>query len=135
MRAFFCLFLAFATLGIVASDTPKSTRWISKTFIGGSRCAAQGSEAAFVPPGFAPEVQRLQKLGITVLRAYFRDHAVCEACHCPRYRRELLFEIPAVDVPRHNDAGYNVVTPPESAELLEYERSKVYRPPSDTPEQ
>lgn len=70
-----------------------------------------------------------------MIQAFYRDLPTCQACGaCPTYRREILFEVRTSDADRGAAAGYNRVAPPESAELLEYQRSRVYRVPPDVPE-
>ncbi len=114
---------------------PVATTWIGKTFIGGPQCVAVGPSSAFTPPGFEQEQEYLGKLGIRVTQAFYRDMPTCQACEiCPNYRREILFEVHAADADRAAKAGYNTVAPPENAELLEFQRSRVYRPPPDVPE-
>lgn len=135
MRAVFhTAIIALVCTSATIADTLSSTRWISKTFIGAPLCSTQGGEAAFVPPGFEREKYRLQQLGITVQREFYRDYATCQACKiCPSYRREIFFEVLAIDVSKSAEAGYSIATPPESAELLQYDRSKIYYPPPDIP--
>lgn len=113
---------------------PVLTLWASRTFIGGPKCAASGPTGAFQAPGFETEKERLSRAGIRVLRAYYRDLSVCEACHtCPTYRREILFEIAVSDLEKLPATGYNRSAAPSTDELRDYERSKIFIPAPDIP--
>ncbi|HNA78007.1 MAG TPA: hypothetical protein PKW28_13560 [Turneriella sp.] len=129
--------LLLATVGAFAlpNKAPVATSWISKNFVGGPRCVARGPASAFSPPGFESEQEKLGRQGIPVAQAYYRDLPTCQACEvCPNYRREILFEVRSADTDLAAKAGYNKVAAPESTELLEFQRSKIYRPPPDVPE-
>ena len=129
-----CCVLLAGTPSLPAK-APVPTTWVSKTFVGGPRCAERGPASAFTAPGFEAEQEKLGALGIPVIQAYYRDLPTCQACGvCPTYRREILFEVRTTDRDRSAAAGYNNVAAPGSAELLEYQRSRVYRPPPDVPE-
>jgi hypothetical protein len=128
-----CLFISGAAT--LPAKVPVPTSWVSKTFIGGPRCTQRGPASAFTAPGFESEQEKLGALGIAVMRTYYRDLPTCQACEiCPNYRREILFEIPSADTGRAAQAGYNRVAAPDNTELLEFERSNIYRPPPDVPE-
>jgi hypothetical protein len=119
----------------ITRKTPVATVWVSKTFVGGPRCVASGPASAFTPPGFEHEQEKLAKLGVKIHQSYYRDLPTCQACQiCPNYRREILFEVEAVNAALSTKAGYNKTDAPENAELLEFQRSSIYRPPPDVPE-
>lgn len=131
----FCVALIFAGNIAPQAKTPIPTAWVSKTFVGGPRCVARGPASAFTAPGFESEQEKLGRLGVPVVHAYYRDQPTCQACDvCPNYRREILFEIRTTDTDLSNKAGYNKVAPPDNTELQEFQRGKIYRPPPDVPE-
>ncbi|MCS6972278.1 MAG: hypothetical protein N2Z22_03095 [Turneriella sp.] len=112
---------------------PPPTVWVKKIFTGGPQCQSYGSPQFFTPPGFLEEKERLTKLMVKILRNFYRDHPVCQACGCPRYHREILFEILADGVDKARQLGYDITTAPEDQELLDFARSKLYQPPPDVP--
>lgn len=129
------LLCGIAAAFALPANPPVPTTWIGKTFVGGPRCTARGPALAFSPPGFESEQEKLGRLDIPVAQAYFRDLPTCQACEvCPNYRREILFEVRTADADRAAKAGYNKIAAPENAELLEFRRSRIYRPPPDVPE-
>lgn len=134
LSALFAGCLSVSIFGAVARTRPEPTRWVAKTFIGGPQCVARGPASSFTAPGFEAEQEKLGAIGVKVQRAYYRDLPTCQACDvCPRYRREIYFEIRAIDAQRSSRAGYNGTAAPDAAELLEYERGKVYHLPRDLP--
>lgn len=125
------LLLLVFTLPLWAVETV----WVHKSYVGGPLCAKGGPEINFVAPGIEATAEPLRAINIRIARSYFRNLPTCQACgKCPTYKREILFEIEADKITAAEKAGFlRLPNAPAADELAEFERSKVYRPPSDLP--
>lgn len=125
------LLFLFCALPLLAVETV----WVQKNFVGGPLCAKRGPEINFVAPGIEAASGPLRAGNIRILRSYFRNLPTCQACgKCATYHREILFEIEADKIAAAEKAGFvKLPVSPTAEELAAFERSKVYRPPSDLP--
>ncbi|HRP69081.1 MAG TPA: hypothetical protein PLY93_06080 [Turneriella sp.] len=128
-------FFYFISLFLVLGVKPK-TVWVVHEYIGGAQCVTMGKEAAFTAPGFIEASEPFIKNRIAILRSYFRDLPVCQACHtCARYRRQIWFEIEEKYLQKASQVGFTPSNEnPTDDELAEYKRSKKFEPKVPMPQ-
>jgi len=130
MRNLACLVLLVTTPLAAAS-----TIWVHHNYVGGPLCAKRGAEVNFVAPGTEAAAEPFIDRKIRIYRSFFKNHPTCQACgKCPTYHREIYFEIESASLAEAVKAGFAAApAPPSESELVEFERSKIYRPPPDSP--